>query len=372
MAKKYRIAVIGCGGIARAHAGAWREAGADNGEIAACADISQESLDKYTAQFGIKKGYLDYVEMLEKERPDIVHVCTYHPLHAPMVINAAEYKPKAIVCEKPIALSLGDADAMINACEKNGVRFVVTHQRRMEANNVLAKQAIKRGDIGELNAVYCGLHPWSTLLIDGTHLLDLVFFYMDDAPAKYVFGNVFCKSGKMGWGNKNEDASFGVVHFANRKSAHFSTGGFENPEDTSSDAYYGLRPGVTGPIYYSMTLMGSKGFIEIQGDIRDASPDTMLARIVNAEGEKSLLTLGERKDSREAWGFSGVMKALLRSLETGEPHPLEGKLARHPLEVITAMALSAKERRCVYLPLDISKNPLFDLIDEDSAARSNK
>lgn len=370
MEKKYRIAVIGCGGIARAHAGAWKEAGADRGEIVACADISREALDKYSSQFGIGKTYLDYTEMLEKEKPDVVHVCTYHPLHAPMVIKAAEYQPKAIVCEKPIALSLGDADAMYRACEKNEVCFVVTHQRRLEANTVLAKDAVRKGEIGDLKAIYCGLHPWSTLLIDGTHLLDLVFFFMDDEPARYVFGNVFAKSAKMGWGNKNEDASFGVVHFSRGISAYFSTGGFENPEDASPEKYYGLRPGVTGPIYYSMTLLGTKGYIEINGDIRKDSSSTALASLVGVEGGRPLLTLGEREASKEAWGFGAVVKALIHSLDTGTPHPLNGKLARHPLEVITAMAVSAKERRCVYLPLDISENPLFTLIDEDAAKRS--
>jgi predicted dehydrogenase len=356
---EYRVAIIGTGGIARAHGNAWKEARAGRGKIVACADISREALDKYAGEYGVPGRYLDYIEMLKKEHPDIVHICTLNPLHAEMVLKAADYGPKAIVCEKPIALSLGDADDMIGKCRQQGILFVVTHQRRLEAANVLAKQALDAGEIGELEAVWCGLHPWSTLLGDGTHLLDLVFKYMDDIPAKYVFGNVFCKTGHKGLGHQNEDASYGTVHFANGKSAQFSTGGFENPENPSNEAYYGLRPGVTGPAYYTMTLKGSRGFIEVLGDSLEESEDRPLVRLVNTCGERSLLTEGERKHSRKHWRFAAVVEALIRSLDA--------KFARNPLEVITAMAISAKERRGVYLPLSRRDNPLFSLIDEGTA-----
>jgi len=359
-----RVAIIGCGGIANAHAGAWRAVG--GGSLVACADISKEALDRFGARYEIAGRYLDYPEMLEKEKPDVVHICTHHHLHAQMVLTSAKYAPKAIVCEKPVALSLGDADAMIEACQKAGIVFVVTHQRRLEAANILAKQAIDSGEIGAMTGIFCGLHPWSCLLIDGTHLLDLVFRYMDDCPAKYVFGNVFSHSAKRAWGHQNEDASYGVVHFKNGLSAQFSTGGFENPEN--KDAYFGLRTGVTGPVYYTMTLMGTKGFVEILGDSREGPPGTPMARLVNTSGERTLLTNTMRSSPSEHWGFMRVVSDLVVSLSTGAPHPLDGRLSRNPLEVITAMGISAKERRPVYLPLDIKENPLLSLIDDDAEA----
>jgi predicted dehydrogenase len=118
---EYRVALIGTGGIARAHGNAWKEAGTRRGKIVACADISREALDKYAGEYGVPGRYLDYTEMLEKECPDVVHICTHHPLHAGMVLKAADYGPKATVCEKPIALSLSDADAMIDMCRQKGL-----------------------------------------------------------------------------------------------------------------------------------------------------------------------------------------------------------------------------------------------------------
>lgn len=57
--------------------------------------------------------------MLDAEQPDIVSVCTWHPLHAEMTIAAAARHPRAILCEKPMATSLGEAEQMMTACQRN-------------------------------------------------------------------------------------------------------------------------------------------------------------------------------------------------------------------------------------------------------------
>jgi len=365
-----KVAIIGCGGIANAHAGAWINAG--GGALAACADISAEALEKFGEKYGIPGRYENYVEMLERERADVVHVCTHHHLHAEMVIKAAEFKPRAIVCEKPIALSLGDADDMIGACSRNGVLFVVTHQRRLALTNELAKEALDAGEIGELKEIQCGLHPWSSLLIDGTHLLDLVFKFMDDSPARFVFGNVYSYSARRAWGHQNEDGAFGMVRFANGKAARFSTGGFVNPESMAHDMEYSLMPGVDGPAYYNLTLYGTKGFIEVLGDDGGGPPDKPMARAVGVNGERILLTAGEYLEAGKRWGFQKVVECLKQSLETGAPHPLDAKYSRNPLEVITAMGISARDRSPVYLPLNIRDNPLLPYIDGEAERRKGK
>ena len=112
---KLRAAVIACGRISRAHVHGYRAN--PEIELVACADISREALDTFDEEFSVPpdKRYLDYNEMLDKEKPDIVSVCSHHHLHSSMTIDAAARHPRAIVCEKPLALSLGEADDLIEA-----------------------------------------------------------------------------------------------------------------------------------------------------------------------------------------------------------------------------------------------------------------
>src|SRR4051794_38545737 len=98
-AERYRVAVIGCGGIARAHANAY--AAMPECTIVAAADISQEALDGFGQQYGVSKLYTSYEEMLAAEHPDIVSVCTWPPQHPEPAIAAARTGARGIVCEKP-------------------------------------------------------------------------------------------------------------------------------------------------------------------------------------------------------------------------------------------------------------------------------
>jgi len=97
-------------------------------------------------------------EMLAKENLDLVSVCTWPPLHADGVVAAAQAKAKGIVCEKPMTNSLGEADRMLEACNANGTKLIVSHQRRFNKRYVEAKQALKEGKIGQLVEIrgFCG------------------------------------------------------------------------------------------------------------------------------------------------------------------------------------------------------------------------
>lgn len=148
--KGYRAAVIACGRISGAHASGYK---ANNIDIVACADIKREALNVFGDRFGVppERRYIDYNEMLDKVRPDIVSVCSLHHLHASMTVDASKYKPSAIFCEKPIALSLGEADAMIDACNKSNTMLIIGHQRRFAPQYITAYNSLKV----ELSVSYC-------------------------------------------------------------------------------------------------------------------------------------------------------------------------------------------------------------------------
>src|SRR5215210_7962556 len=103
MPPRYRVAVLATGRIARAHARGYQMV--PQTELCAAADVSPQARDAFGEEFGVaaERRYADYRTLLERERPDVVSVCSHPPLHAPMVLEAARQRPRAILCEKPIA-----------------------------------------------------------------------------------------------------------------------------------------------------------------------------------------------------------------------------------------------------------------------------
>ena len=119
---KYRVAVIGCGGIGKKHAQG--VAGLNNAEVVAGCDVLQETVnafrEKYAGQWSNISLYTDYKQMLEREQPDVVTIATPDNRHADLVVDSANAGAKGIFCEKPLATNLNDADRMIEVCEENG------------------------------------------------------------------------------------------------------------------------------------------------------------------------------------------------------------------------------------------------------------
>ena len=186
---RHRVAIIGCGNIANNHARAWQAAG-ERAEIAAIADTNEDALAEAGDAWRVSAdhAYLDFRELLDRERPDIVSICTWTHLHAPATIAAAARRPKVILCEKPMAAGLGEADAMLTACRRNGVKLAIGHMRRFYPGWTQARQLIAEGAIGTpvraWSAVTEGLLNW------GTHLIDGVRYVLGDPPAEWVLGAV--------------------------------------------------------------------------------------------------------------------------------------------------------------------------------------
>ena len=101
----YRVAFIGCGGISRAHMKGYLPC--ERTEVVAGMDLNSNQLEKWGAEFGISMLYTDCEEMLEKEQPDIVSICTYVNSHCELIVPCAQHGVKAILCEKPMALNYG-------------------------------------------------------------------------------------------------------------------------------------------------------------------------------------------------------------------------------------------------------------------------
>lgn len=138
MNSPYRVAVIGCGAICGNHIKAIQYAGQT---LCALCDILPERAQAVIEKFGLDRVpiYTDYQALLETERPDAVHICTPHFLHAPMAITVLQ-KGIHVLCEKPLAISTRQLDELRTAVENSQAQLGVCHQNRYEANMLRLKE----------------------------------------------------------------------------------------------------------------------------------------------------------------------------------------------------------------------------------------
>ena len=127
----FRVALAGCGRVARRNAHGYLQSG--RALLVAAADPVRKQRWKARIRFAVEQLYTDYNEMLAKEQIDILSVCAPPRFHRPMVMAAARSGVKAILCEKPLGLDLREADDMIRICQEHHVVLATNHQRRFAA-----------------------------------------------------------------------------------------------------------------------------------------------------------------------------------------------------------------------------------------------
>ncbi|WP_318618003.1 Gfo/Idh/MocA family oxidoreductase [Sporosarcina sp. YIM B06819] len=144
---KLRVAVIGCGSIAKyRHLGEYDSHSAV--EIVAVCDIVEERAQEAADQYGAT-AYTDYKKLLEVENVDAVSVCLPNYLHAPVSIAALEAGCH-VLCEKPMATSKEEAEAMIAAAKSNDKKLMIAHNQRFVPSHARARALIASGEIGKI------------------------------------------------------------------------------------------------------------------------------------------------------------------------------------------------------------------------------
>jgi predicted dehydrogenase len=198
-----RTAIVGTGGIARAHAAAVGEVG-DNVELAAAVDVDPQRLADFQETYGVARAYTDLHEMLERERPDIVQICSPPYLHPEQCIAALE-AGAWVLCEKPLAGSLADLDR-IDAAERRTGRYVSSvAQWRFGSGGQHVRQLVRSGAMGRVLVGVCNtlwFRPdayyavpwrghWETELGGATlclavHIIDLLLYVLGDWTELYA------------------------------------------------------------------------------------------------------------------------------------------------------------------------------------------
>ncbi|MCC7265214.1 MAG: Gfo/Idh/MocA family oxidoreductase, partial [Candidatus Latescibacteria bacterium] len=120
MAKGVRVALIGCGDMGRQHLEVLQRL--EGFEVAALCDVSAEALQRVGEQYRVAAWYQDYEQLLEEVRPDISAVVTQTRGHVGPVV-AALRRGISVLCEKPIAIDLAEADQMVAAAAASGAKL---------------------------------------------------------------------------------------------------------------------------------------------------------------------------------------------------------------------------------------------------------
>lgn len=149
----YKVAMIGVGGVANAcHLPAYRGAGFN---LVAAADVSPEALERARQRWGIHHLYQSYVEMLEKERPDIVDI-TIHDRWADEKVRAVEAAAAAgahVLIQKPLAGGFDQCVAMVEAAKRGGIKLAVNQNARWAPAFYAGHRIARSGVLGKLVAV---------------------------------------------------------------------------------------------------------------------------------------------------------------------------------------------------------------------------
>lgn len=192
---KLRIAVIGTGFWSNFQVPAWGEV--DGAGVIAVYNRTLSKANEVAQKFGIKAAYDDAAEMLDNERPDVVDIISNVETHLHFTRLAAE-KGIDVICQKPMAASLHEAEEMLRICKANGVKLLIHENFRWQAPMRALKEALDSGVIGrpfKARVSFCSAFPVfdnqpalarlkQFILTDiGSHVLDICRFLFGEAAS---------------------------------------------------------------------------------------------------------------------------------------------------------------------------------------------
>lgn len=309
----------------------------DSCELVACADIVRENAEAFAHANGIPGDgvFTDYKEMLAKSHLDIVSICTWPHLHAPMVIDCAVAQVRAVHCEKPMADSWGAARLMVQECARRGTQLTFNHQRRFGAPFRQARELLTSGAIGDLQRIEVScpnIYDW------GTHYLDMCELYVGELTADWVIGQIDYRTQQVIFGAQVENQAIGMWRYSNGVFGMIATG---------------LGQAMIGA---DNRLLGSEGTIEV------GVKGGPLLR-VKRQGSSQWEVLDTQGESLHGPGFiQRSIAEAVNALEEGREPENSGRHALNATEIIFAIYESSRKHGRVDLPLRIEDNPLTSMV----------
>lgn len=342
--KSYRCGIIGTGGVSMAHSVGYHY-GRQTRLVSVC-DIRPEQLARYfewasklphALEAGVTPDnltqYDDFLDMVETEQLDLASVCTQIDSHCEIVLKLVEQGVvTGIVCEKPIAQNLADAERMVEACERAGVTLAVGHQRRFGPQFRKPVQLIRSGAIGELQWVWASAPSrWPDPLFYGTHTADLLLMYGGQVDwVMGQIGEIMPEPAHQG----GYPVGFPVVGYMRFKNG--ALGLFETERDRSQ-----------------FHIVGTEGQIMLRETKLREAVHISTARTdgwepVKIDAENAEWLAGDEGCERY---FGVLFDDLVESVEQARPPVSDGRNAIAALELLLSIYESARVRGRVTMPL---------------------
>src|SRR5665213_2712105 len=340
-----KFALIGCGRIAPKHVDALMSGAVKGAELVAVCDTDFSKAEVFAKKHGVK-AYSDRFEMLEQmgSEIDVVSILTPSGLHAQHTIDVAGYR-KHVVVEKPMSLTLQDADSMINACDAAGVRLFVVKQSRYNLPVKKMREALEHGRFGKLvlgtvrvrwcrTQKYYDQDSWrGTWAYDGgvfanqaSHHVDLLQWMMGDVES------VFAKTSTALVNIEVEDTGVVIVRFKNGALGVIEATTATRPKDLEG----------------SISILGENGSVEIGGF---AVNEMKHWNFTKALPEDAAVLEKYRVNPPNVYGFGHTeyLNKVVESIREGHSALVGGLEGRKSLELISAIYESVETGREVFL-----------------------
>lgn len=338
-----RFALVGCGRIAKRHSELLGLNQIKNAKLVSVCDIVEKKAKNIAEKFNIPY-YIDMDSMMQKEQIDVVCVLTESGYHAKHVINLSKYG-KHIIVEKPMALTIDDADDMISACEKNNCRLFVVKQNRFNLPVIKLRESLEANRFGKLfmgtvrvrwcrTEEYYNQAPWrGTWALDGgvitnqaSHHIDLLEWMMGKVDSVYAKGIQALANIEA------EDTAVVILKFRN--------GAIGTIEATTA-----IRP---KDLEGSLSILGEKGSVEIGG----FAVNKMLHWNFNekVQGDDDVINnYSENPPNVYGFGHQAYYEHVVDCILNKKPHLVNGFEGRKSVELISAIYESMETRKEVFL-----------------------
>ena len=236
MKKKFKVAIVGCGGISKVHANAWRDS--DQIDLVAACDDNVQALKSFVDQFEVPNSYLDLRTLLESQKLDVLVITTWPSSHLKNVLEAVRAKVKKVLCEKPLAINTKQVEQMIQVVRKlqtNNTPVLLT-EAFMYRHHPLTQEVRSKicdGKIGELRSINLVFNTgltdqtnWrlrgdlggGTMMDLGCYCIDLINYLIDQSPRSvYATGN-------YSYGTNAWETMYAIIRYNDRLVAQIDTG----------------------------------------------------------------------------------------------------------------------------------------------------
>lgn len=344
-----RFALVGCGRIAQRYGQLLGSGSVGGAALAAVCDVRSDRAEEMGSRYGVS-AFTDMDQMMESEDPDVAVVLTESGNHADHCVHLSSYS-KPIVVEKPMALTLDDADRMIAACDQVGIKLFVVKQNRYNLPVVKLREAVEAGRFGRLllgtvrvrwcrRQDYYDQDAWrGTWALDGGVLANQASHHVD--LLKWMLGepvSVFAKTAQMLADIEAEDTGIAVVTFASGAIGLIEATTAARPTDLEG----------------SLSILGERGTVEIGGFAVNEMKTWRFEDELPGD-EEVLRTYRDNPPDVYGFGHKAYLTGVVNALRHDSPALVDGLEGRKSLELISAIYESAERGTEVVLRFQASR-----------------